>query len=154
MPVMQQLGPEDVGQYRAMMQLFSAAFEEPENYEAAPPSDTYVRELLGKGHFIALVALEGEAVVGAIAAYELEKFEQQRSEIYIYDLAVAENHRRQGIATEMIRHLQTIAAARGAWVMFVQADQGDDPAIALYESLGDREEVLHYDITVPTGNAG
>jgi aminoglycoside 3-N-acetyltransferase I len=30
--------------------------------------------------------------------------------------------------------------------MFVQADRGDAPAIALYESLGTREEVLHFDI--------
>ena len=39
-----------------------------------------------------------------------------------------------------------IAVERGAFVIFVQADYGDDPAIALYESLGEREEVLHFDI--------
>jgi aminoglycoside 3-N-acetyltransferase I len=33
-------------------------------------------------------------------------------------------------------------------VIFVQADHGDDPAIALYERLGVREEVLHFDIAV------
>jgi aminoglycoside 3-N-acetyltransferase I len=35
-------------------------------------------------------------------------------------------------------------------VIFVQADYGDDPAIALYSKLGTREEVLHFDIPVPT----
>jgi hypothetical protein len=30
--------------------------------------------------------------------------------------------------------------------MFVQADRGDDPAIALYSKLGVREDVLHFDI--------
>ena len=54
--------------------------------------------------------------------------------------------RRRGIATALIRHLQDLAAQRGAWVIFVQADHGDDPAIRLYESLGTREEVLHFDI--------
>ena len=39
-----------------------------------------------------------------------------------------------------------IAAERGAWVIFVQADRGDDPAIALYSKLGTREDVLHFDI--------
>lgn len=36
--------------------------------------------------------------------------------------------------------LQQIAAERGAWVIFVQADtsEEDEPAIALYESLGRR----------------
>jgi hypothetical protein len=31
----------------------------------------------------------------------------------------------------------------------VQADHGDDPAIALYTGLGTREDVLHFDIAVP-----
>ena len=86
----------------------------------------------------------------ARAAYDLQKFEQQRSEIYIYDLAVAATHRRRGIATALINALRAIGAARGAWVIYVQADTGDDdaPAIALYESLGVRENVLHFDIAV------
>ncbi|HWI14830.1 MAG TPA: GNAT family N-acetyltransferase, partial [Burkholderiales bacterium] len=85
------------------------------------------------------------------AAYELRKFEQERSEIYIYDLAVAAGHRRQGIATALIRKLREIAATRRAHVIFVQADTGVDdlPAVALYTKLGKREDVLHFDIAVP-----
>ena len=44
--------------------------------------------------------------------------------------------------------LQGVAATRGAWVIFVQADTVDPPAIALYESLGTREDVHHFDIPV------
>jgi aminoglycoside 3-N-acetyltransferase I len=94
------------------------------------------------------VALAGEDVVGGLVAYELDKFEQARREVYIYDLAVAEVHRRQYIATALIEHLCEIAARRGAWVVYIQADQGDEPAIALYDKLGKREEVLHFDIPV------
>jgi aminoglycoside 3-N-acetyltransferase I len=36
--------------------------------------------------------------------------------------------------------------SRGAWVIYVQADYGDDPAIALYSKLGTREDVMHFDI--------
>ena len=85
-------------------------------------------------------------MVGGLAAYELEKFEQARSEVYIYDLAVREDHRRRHVATGLIRALGGIAKERGAYVMFVQADLGDDPAIRLYESLGTREDVYHFDI--------
>jgi aminoglycoside 3-N-acetyltransferase I len=88
------------------------------------------------------------AVVGGIAAYELHKFEQERSEIYLYDLAVDAAHRREGVATALIEELKRIAAARGAYVIFVQADHGDDPAIALYTKLGIREDVLHFDIAI------
>ena len=95
---------------------------------------------------IVLVALIKDRVVGGLVAYELEKFEQPRSEIYIYDLAVDESWRRQGVATALIDELRRIARERGAWVIFVQGDYGDDPALALYDKLGTREEVLHFDI--------
>jgi ribosomal protein S18 acetylase RimI-like enzyme len=148
------LTPDDVPLLEAMLAMFGQAFEDPASYDSARPSRAYLARLLARDTFIALAALDGEAVVGAIAAYVLDKFEQERSEIYIYDLAVAETHRRRGIATAMIRELQRIAAERGAWVIFVQADHGDDPAIALYTSLGAREDVLHFDIPVaaPAGN--
>lgn len=97
---------------------------------------------------IVLVALDCDVVVGGLVAYELEKFEQERKEVYIYDFAVAENHRRKGIATELIQHLRRIAKDRRAYVLFVQADKDDGPAIELYESLGVREDVYHFDIRV------
>ncbi len=134
--------------YAAMLDLFGAAFEDPEAYGSARPDDAYVERLLADPGFVALVARDGAAVIGALVAYELRKFEQPRSEFYIYDLAVAEAHRRQGVATALIEALKPIAVARGGWVIFVQADHVDPPAIALYSKLGRREDVLHFDIAV------
>ena len=133
---------------RALLRVFGAAFEEEATYCGAQPSDGYLRAMLGGEHFIALAALENDEVVGGLAAYVLHKFEQRRSEVYIYDLAVASGQRRRGIATALIGALQKIAAQRGAHVIFVQADRGNGPAIALYEKLGKREEVLNFDIRV------
>ncbi len=48
----------------------------------------------------------------------------------------------------MIEALKAIAAARGTYVIFVQADPGDAPAIALYTKVGTREDVLHFDIAI------
>jgi aminoglycoside 3-N-acetyltransferase I len=144
----QRLEPDDLSLMRRLNAMFGEAFDEIETYTADPPSDDYLRQLLGSDSFIALIATKGSEVVGGIGAYELHKFEQQRSEIYIYDLAVAEGHRQEGIATALIRELGKIAADRGAYVMFVQADLGDDPAIALYTKLGSREDVLHFDIAI------
>jgi aminoglycoside 3-N-acetyltransferase I len=139
---------EDLALMESMMTTFGKAFDETETYTAARPSKAYLQRLLASDYFIALAALKNGSVVGGIAAYELQKFEQERSEIYIYDLAVAEAHRREGIATALIQELKKIAAVRGAYVIFVQADVGDAPAIALYTKLGVREEVLHFDIAV------
>ena len=142
------LGPDDVALMGGMSTMFGEAFGEPDTYGGSRPSEAYLRRLLDSDAFIALAALHGGEVVGGLAAYELRKFEQERSEIYIYDLAVAAPHRRRGIATGLIQQLQAIAAARGAYVIYVQADPGDDPAIALYTKLGAREDVLHFDIAV------
>lgn len=142
----QRLASGDEALFRAMNRLFGEEFGDQESYGAAPPSDAYVKRLLAENCFVALVAVAGDQVIGALAAYELMKFEQQRSELYIYDLAVAAGHRRRGIATALIGWLQEYARQVGAWTIFVQADPPDAPALALYETLGTREEVLHFDI--------
>jgi aminoglycoside 3-N-acetyltransferase I len=129
-----------------MLSVFADAFEDHDSYQSAIPSDEYLDKLLAREYFIPLVAIVDEKVVGGLAAYVLQKFEQERSEIYIYDLAVLEEYRRQHIATGLINKLREIAREIGAYVIYVQADRGDDPAIKLYESLGTREDVLHFDI--------
>jgi aminoglycoside 3-N-acetyltransferase I len=144
------LRSDDVVLMEGMSAMFGQAFNEPETYVgAARPREAYLRRLLGGDSFIAVAALQRGEVVGGLAAYELRKFEQERSEIYIYDLAVSAAHRRRGIATALIQQLKVIAAARGAYVIYVQADLEDSPAIALYTMLGTREDVLHVDIPVP-----
>lgn len=143
-----QLVPGDVALLEGLLTAFGEAFDDVETYGGKRPGPAYLERLLGSDSFIALAALKRGEVVGGIAAYELKKFEQPRSEIYLFDLAVASTHRREGIATALIQKLKTIAADRGAHVIFVQADPGDEPAIALYTKLGVREDVLHFDIAV------
>src|SRR3546814_20698392 len=122
--------------------VFGEAFGEPETYGGARPPADYQRRLLDDPAFAALVALEDGKVVGGLAAYELQKFEQARSEFYIYDLAVAADHRRRGIATALREQLQQLAAIRGATVVFVQADRDDAPSISLHNKAGQPPVVL------------
>lgn len=140
------LGAADVATLRLMLGMFGAAFDDIAAYNASQPSDRYLERLLASDTFVAVAAMDGPRVIGGLVAYVLPKFEQARSELYIYDLAVAEPHRRRGVATAMIDELKALAVKRGIYVIFVQADIGDAPAIALYGKLGTREEVLHFDI--------
>lgn len=127
--------------------MFSAAFEEPETYAAVPPGDDYVERLLARPEIILLLAENDGMAVGALGAYELLKFEQMRSEIYIYDIAVAEPIRRRGIATSLIAALRTIARERGADTVFVQADSADEAPITLYRGLARSEmTAIHFNI--------
>ena len=106
---------EDSGELmNALLCVFGEAFDDADTYGAKRPRPEYLRQLLAGETFIALAAVEGSQVIGGLAAYELKKFEQERSEIYIYDLAVAAAHRRRGVATALIRALQRVGAERGA----------------------------------------
>ena len=145
--IINELAATDVEVMNALLTVFGQAFEDTKTYGNNRPSQPYLERLLGNENFIVLVARKQEEVVGGLAAYVLQKFEQERSEVYIYDLAVAAAHRRQGMATALIQTLKGLAGERGAHVIFVQADYGDDPAISLYTKLGIREEVLHFDIS-------
>ncbi len=140
------LGPDHVATMRAVLDMFGREFGDAAAYCDHQPSTDYLANVLCSETFIALAALRQDTVVGGLAAYVLPKFEQARSEIYIYDLAVASEYRRQGIATALITHLKREAVALGAYVIYVQADYGDDPAVALYTKLGIREDVMHFDI--------
>lgn len=139
------LVPADIDVMQRMLPMFGKAFDEEETY-ARPPRGAYLDRLLGNREFVALAAVEQGEVIGGLVAYELVKYEQERSEFYIYDLAVREESRRRGVATALIEEMRRIAAANAAEVLFVQADHGDEAAIALYSRLGRRQDVLHFDI--------
>jgi aminoglycoside 3-N-acetyltransferase I len=149
-PTVRRLGSGETGCLQAANALFGRVFED-SAYWIDPPRAHYLNRLLANDSFIALVAEQDGRMVGALAGYELVKFEAERSEIYIYDLAVDEAARRQGTATMLIEWLRDYAASIGAWVIYVQADPPDAPAVALYEKLGTREEVYHFDIS-PAGD--
>lgn len=143
-----QLSGADVELLKALLQVFGKAFNDTRTYQDAVPSDEYLASLLGSPLFIPLVVMQAGEVVGGLAAYVIEKFEQNRREIYIYDLAVAEPHRRKGVATELLRELQRIAKKRNAYLIFVQADKQDEAAVKLYETFATRQNVLQFDIPV------
>lgn len=147
--VVRALTPADLTQLRELNLVFGEAFNDSETYGSEPPSDAYLLGVLSDPHLIVLVTLVDVHVTGGLVAYELRKFERERSEIYIYDLAVAEPFRRRGMASELLRRVCRIAAERGASSVYVQADYPDEPAIALYTKFGSREEVLHFDIEPP-----
>ena len=87
------LGAGDVATMRGLLAVFGHAFDEVATYTHAQSDDAYLSRLLASPTFIAIAALERDAVVGGLAAYVLPKFERERSEVYLYDLAVAQTHR-------------------------------------------------------------
>ncbi len=143
-----QLLSSDIENLKQLLFVFGNAFDDISTYQDNVPSDKYLQKILSKQDFIAVVALCDNKIVGGLVAYVLEKFEQDRREIYIYDLGVNEENRKKGVATNLILKLKDIAKEKDAHVIYVQADKVDEPAIKLYESLGDKNDVYHFDIDV------
>lgn len=127
------LTKNDLETMRLLNVLFGEVFEDHENYHDHKPSDDYLRDVLENENTIVVVAFQGNEVVGGLVAYVLDKFERQRREVYLYDLAVSTAHQRKGIGRRLIDELKIIARELGAYVVFVQADEGDE-AVAFYES--------------------
>lgn len=140
------LNAGDTATFRELLSVFGDAFDDPATCNSRQPDDAYVERLLSSENFVAIAAFDGPKVIGGLAGYILPKFEEARSEFYIYDLAVHEDYRRQGVATALIDHLKTLVAGRGVYVIFVQAGYRDDAAVALYTKLGIRKDVIHFDI--------
>jgi aminoglycoside 3-N-acetyltransferase I len=138
---------------RSIVALFGEIFDDRETYVGNQPDNEYLRRLLSTDSFVAIATFQASAVIGGLVGYVLPKFEQARSEFYIYDLAVDAKHRRQGVATAMIEELRSVVVNRGVYVIFVQADYGDDAAVGLYTKLGVREDVMHFDISLIKGAA-
>ena len=141
-----QLSAYDVEPLKELLTVFGVVFGEVQRHLTYIPDESHVRALLARPHIVALVAHHGENVVGGLVAYELEKFENRRNEIYIFDIAVAKEHRRRGIATRLIEELRAIGRERGVGGIFVQAERGDKAAIKLYELFGKSGEPSHFDI--------
>lgn len=95
---------------------------------------------------MAILATADSRAIGALGGYVLPKFEQSRSECYIYDLAVREDARRTGVATALIGEMRRIAREVGAWTVYVQADvfEEDEPARLLYRKLASEEIMAHH----------
>jgi aminoglycoside 3-N-acetyltransferase I len=134
------LSKNDLDTMRSLNVLFGDVFKDPESYHDHKPSDDYLRDFLDDERNIAVVALQDDKVVGGLVAYILDKFEKQRREVYLYDLAVSTEHQRKGVGRQLLDELKIIARELGAYVVFVQADEGDE-AIAFYESLAPSENL-------------
>jgi len=144
------LGSSDLEELKQLRVVFATAIEEKEAFSKIP-SNEYLESILSDPKCIILVAVDREnQVVGGIIAYELKKIQMEISELYLYDLAVSLDHRRKGIATKLISNLKEVATEIGAKIIFVQADNEDAEAVALYTKLSSsiESDITHFDISI------
>jgi aminoglycoside 3-N-acetyltransferase I len=112
----------------------------------APRDEDVVRELatydgpgdpealLADPRTLMLVAFDGERPVGFVLAHELPRRHGDRAKLFVYEVDVAEAHRRRGIANALFARLAELACERGIRVGFVLTDEDNVAANALYRS--------------------
>ena len=85
---------------------------------------------------VLLVALEGETPVGFALAYALNRMDSPASMMLLYEIEVAESHRKQGAATALIGALKDICRERSMVKMWVLTNESNRAAMRTYESTG------------------
>jgi len=132
------LGPGDEAIATQMFEVMAAVFEEDDQ---GPAEDEPLREddvisLLRRGDFWAVVATEGELVVGGLTAHALPMTRSRTKELFIYDLAVRADRQRRGVGRALVGELRKLARAEGIETAFVPADNEDTHALEFYRAVG------------------
>jgi GNAT superfamily N-acetyltransferase len=103
-------------------------------------------ELLADPHAILLVAFDGDEPVGFVLAHDLPRRHGKARQLFVYEVEVAESHRRRGIARSLLERLAELARERGISDGFVLTEPDNGAANGLYGGLGGvRSDVVMWD---------
>ncbi len=105
------------------------------------PGDGHIQELLAKDDFHVWVALVDNLVVGGLTAYELIMFDEEKKEMFLYEMGVIKAHRKKGIATRLIEVLKQFCSSHGIPVIFVGTSMDNEAARRLYTTTGGEIEI-------------
>jgi ribosomal protein S18 acetylase RimI-like enzyme len=98
--------------------------------------------LLADPRTLMLVAFDGERPVGFVLAYELPRRHGDHAKLFVYEVDVAESHRRRGIASALLARLGELARERCIRTGFVLTEPDNGPANALYRDAGGATEAV------------
>ncbi|WP_025743304.1 GNAT family N-acetyltransferase [Aquimarina pacifica] len=137
----------DSEQFRELVKLFNEVFEEPNKVA----SERQLKKLLKKPDFYAIAAIKKDKVIGGLTAYELQRYYTNKSELYIYDIAVKTELHNQGIGKKLIDYIKDYSMKNGIECIFVEAHSEDRQAVKFYEStFGKSEKVDHFNFEIKT----
>lgn len=126
----------DVGRARELFLLMGTLLDA----AAQPLSEDYLERLLRRDDFWVLAASVGGRVVGGLTAHVLPMTRGELAELFVYDLAVAADHRRRGIGRDLVAAVRALAESAGIPVVFVPAGGDDARAAAFYRAVGGTPE--------------
>ncbi len=107
-----------------------------------PPQQPWVASFLRNPTHHLLVACRAGMPVGFITGVEMTH-PDKGTEMFVYELGVAPDERRKGVAKALLAELQVIARDRHCYDMWVLTDDDNIAARRAYRSSGANEESEH-----------
>ncbi|MEL6534303.1 MAG: GNAT family N-acetyltransferase [Bacteroidota bacterium] len=145
-PTILRLSSQDLPQFQEVILLFAQVFER-EPFQL--PAPAHLQAVLAKPGFHVFVAVQGHQVIGGLTAYTLDQYYSPKPLAFIYDVAVATTHQRQGIGKQLMAALQAFCQAHNYEEAFVPAETIDAHALEFYRSTQPSSEmqVVHFNYT-------
>lgn len=107
------------------------------------------RELHKRNHLFTLLGFDGIKPVALANCVEGFSTFACKPLVNIHDLVVAEDYRRQGVAFDLLRAVESEAAKRGCCKITLEVLEGNAPAQNLYRKFG----FTSYSLSQDTGQA-
>ena len=99
----------------------------------------YMRSFLADDRHYFVAAYHDDEPVGYLFGYLLRRFDGRQPTMFVYEVGVAEQHRRRGIGRALVEEIKRLAQVDGCRKMFVLTGRGSEAAMALYRSAGGAE---------------
>ncbi|MCP4683842.1 MAG: GNAT family N-acetyltransferase [bacterium] len=96
----------------------------------------HLEKLLARDDVFLIVAREDAIPVGYLLAYSLPRVDRDQEMILLYDMEVAESHRRKGLGKALINQLRAECVGDNIMKMWVITERSNAAAVRLYESTG------------------
>jgi ribosomal protein S18 acetylase RimI-like enzyme len=90
------------------------------------------------GHHVLLASIDG-VDVGFVSGVETTH-PDKGTEMFLYELGVAEEHQHQGVGHALVDELRTLGIERGCYGMWVLTDDGNPAALRAYAAAGGKRE--------------
>ena len=131
------LAPDEVSVAGELIEMFG--FDDESEHQIFS-SVEYVKKMLARDDFHVVVALENKKLIGGLTAYEMKMFKRETTEMFLYEIEVAETHRQKGVGKALIEFLKQICATKKIVEMFVGTEKDNTAARKLYATTGGKAD--------------